>query len=331
MMPRRFSSQSGAALITVLMIVAAISVVAVGLNSAVTSATQRARLLDSQAQLRLYAVAAEAAAQQRLGAFMQDQNGRLSAEAPGLGEAQIVPIPEGEIAVIINDVTNCYNVNQLVTGGDGASHTADSDAIAEYVAVLEAASFDRVEAEALANALVDWMDANNVPGLNGAEDSYYSGEIPSYRTSGQRLANISELAAVRGYSRDVRVRLSDIVCARPIGAVDAIASLNLNTIKPEQAGQLVNALSGAIDVDEARRLIEARPLGGWPDIETFVLEPAIANIAPEARKLDRLGFVTTHIEVLTKVSYRQDMMIMSFHFETQAGQQVRLLSRRRVG
>jgi general secretion pathway protein K len=60
------SNQNGAALITVLMIIAAISVVALGVTQSVTSATQRARALDAQAQIRLYAVSAEEVAKSRL-------------------------------------------------------------------------------------------------------------------------------------------------------------------------------------------------------------------------------------------------------------------------
>lgn len=330
MISQRFTSESGAALITVLMIVAAISVVAVGLNSAVTAATQRARLLDAQGQLRLYTIAAEAAAQQRLSEIMATYSGRLNADIPGLSEAHIFPVPDGEISVTVNDVTSCFDLNRLITSSVSGGYVANADAVEEYITVLTALDFDQGEATALANAAVDWMDANSVPGSGGAEDSYYSGEVPSYRTSSQPLANVSELAAIRGYTAQVRAQIQGVVCTRPMAALDPTASLNLNTISPMQSGQLVNALSAAIEPAEARRLIETRPLGGWPDIESFTDEPVIAKISPDARKLERLGFVTTHVEVLTKVSYREGMITMVFQFETREAQPVKLLARERV-
>jgi len=174
------------------------------------------------------------------------------------------------------------------------------------------------------------MDTDNVPGTGGAEDSYYSGETPSYRTAGQPLDNITELAAIRGYTIDVREVIKQAVCVRPFSVTDTKRALNLNTIRPQQAGQLVSALSGALDIENAQRIIAARPTGGWSDIEAFVAEPAIASISPELRQFDRLGFVTTHIEVFTQISYREEMIVMKFQFETREGQPVRLLSRARV-
>lgn len=331
MMRSRSVTQRGAALITVLMIVAAMSVVAVGLNRAVTLATERARMLDTQGQLRLYVVAAEAAAQKRLSDIMATYGGRLSADIPGLSEAQVFPVTDGEISVTVNDATNCFNLNSLVTGSDAGDYIANAEAVEDYIHVLAALEFDPSEASALANAVIDWMDADSVPGSGSAEDGYYSSEIPSYRTSSQRLADKSELAAIRGYTLENLERIKQAICVRPVGALDAMPALNLNTLKELQAGQLVSALSGAIEPTEARRIIAARPIGGWTDIEDFVAEPAIAKIATDARKLERLGFTTTHVEVLTKIFYRQDMIEMKFHFETREGQPVRLLTRQRVG
>ncbi|MCF6328931.1 MAG: hypothetical protein L3J02_03925, partial [Henriciella sp.] len=89
------SSELGAALITVLMIIAAMSAVAVGLTQTVTQAMHRARALDAQAQVRLYTVAAEEVAQARLGSLLADIQGRVTAEMPSLNETQVIPVDGG--------------------------------------------------------------------------------------------------------------------------------------------------------------------------------------------------------------------------------------------
>ncbi|MCI0740165.1 MAG: general secretion pathway protein GspK [Gemmataceae bacterium] len=50
----------------------------------------------------------------------------------------------------------------------------------------------------IANAIIDWLDADSQPRPNGAESDYYSGLSPSYRTKNGPLDSIEELLLVRG-------------------------------------------------------------------------------------------------------------------------------------
>ncbi len=327
----RSASQRGAALITVLMIVAAMSVVAVGLTQTVTAATQRARALDGQAQLRLYAAAAEEVAEIQVARILSSIEGRLIAGLPGLNEAQTIPVDGGLLRVRVSDVTNCFDVNQLVVGGDRGDRVKVPKAVDHYLDILAAAGFDQADAAGLAASLVDWMDSDSLPEIGGGEDGYYAGETPSYRTSGRPLANLSELRAIRNYDRDILQTLQPLICARPVRPDSGLAVLNLNTLTEAQAGLLSLTFSGALDVRDARRLIADRPIVGWPDVDAFLADPVIAGIAPALRKVDRLGTVSTHMEVYAEVAYRQQTMSMIFLFEARPGQLVRTLRRERVG
>ncbi len=325
------SSERGAALITVLLIIAAMSVVAVGLTQIVSQATQRARLLDAQAQLRFHAVSAEQVAISHLGGLIAQVGGRLSEVTPGLGEAQIFPIEGGQVTVVARDASNCFNVNSLVLGRPETELTGEDKAIVDFREMVEEAGFDPGEASALTSALVDWMDSDNVPGPSGAEDAFYLGELPAYRTSGQPLADLSELRAIRGFHGAPIQALEPLICVREVPVAPTRPSLNINTLQPEQAPLLVLAFSGALRIDEARRVIAARPTGGWPELEAFLEEPEIANIAPDSRRLEMLSTVSRYMEVRADVAYRGQTMSLKILLEAQPGENVRTLRRERIG
>lgn len=326
----RFSRQAGAALITVLMIVAAMSAVAVTLSLSVTTATERARLLDAQGQLRFYAIAAEDAAKKQISDLLQAVGHRLSSETPGLDEPQTFPINDGLITVTANDATNCFNVNSLVSGSPEAGYVINEDNTAIFQSLLSDLDIDRNQAQSLANALIDWMDRDSIAGLGGAEEGYYSGEQPAYRPSSLPIANLTELRAIRGYSDEMMEVLRPLICGRPIEDSEAGLPLNLNTLSPDQAPLLSSYLGETLDLNDARRVIEERPLGGWPDIESFVSDTIIADIAPEKRNIKSLGLLATHIEVFTEIIYRDESLPMRFVFEAQPGQPVVTRTRERL-
>ncbi len=325
------SSQRGAALVTVLMIVAAMSAVAVGLTQVVTQATQRARALDGQAQIRYYAIAAEEVAQSRLGSLLAEVSGKVVADMPGLNEVQTIPLDGGYIRVRASDATNCFDLNSLVSRAAGVT-TPETTEIEAYVQMLEDADFDRSDAQDLAAAVTDWMDTDTAARVGGAEDGYYASESPPYRTSGQPLSNISELRAIRGYDVATIARLEHLVCARPAHAQAPSYTMNINTLTLDQAPLMALAFAGGgMKVEEARRLIGARPVGGWPDLESFFLEPIVAKLSPEMYRIERMGIVTTSVEVYAEVAYRDQVMSLQYLFETLPGQQVRTLRRERLG
>ena len=330
-MPVDKSNQRGAALITVLMIIAAMSVVAVGVTQSVTNATQRARALDGQAQLRLYAAAAEEVAKSRLVEIMAPIEGRLSADLPGFGEPQIIPVDGGSFTVRVRDATNCFDLNAVVLGEDGDTLQPQEETIKALESILLAKDIDKFEVTGLVSSLVDWLDGDSTPRKGGAEDAYYLNLKPSYRTSGQPLTSLQELRAIRGFTPEIIAALDSLLCARPTHTLAATGQVNLNTLTVAQASLLQLTVSNAIETEEAERLIAGRPIGGWPDLQTFLLEPTIANIDPSLRKTDRMMVSTTLVEVFADVSYRGQMIKMRYLFETLPGKPVRTLQRQRLG
>jgi len=332
-MMRGSQSQRGAALLTVLMIVAAMSVAALAITKAVTDATQRSNALDAQAQLAFYAVSAEEVAKARMAEVLAPLENKLFAELPGLGEPQIIPVDGGIFSVTARDATNCFNINTLTSSGEGGRLTANTSAQREYQSLLGAAIEGSYASDmvALVASLTDWMDANSVPGSGGAEDSYYLSEVPSYRTSGQKLANIEELRAIRGYTIEVLQYIAPLICALPESASAEQQQLNINTLTEAQAPLLQARLSDALSLDDVRSVIASRPQGGWAGVEDLLEDPVVKRIDPTQIQVDRLGVVSSLVEVSANVSYRGHDMTMRYMFEVVPGRPIRTLRRERIG
>jgi hypothetical protein len=57
--------------------------------------------------------------------------------------------------------------------------------------------------EEIADAIVDWIDTDNVPRANGAEDSYYQSLTPPYHCKNGPLDSLEELLLVRGVTPEL--------------------------------------------------------------------------------------------------------------------------------
>lgn len=327
------SSQRGAALLTVLMIIAAMAVAALAVASAVTQSTQRARALDAQAQLGLYAVSAEEVAKARMTSLLEPIQSRLSVDLPGFNEPQIIPVDGGAFTVTVRDASNCFDVNTLASAASMSEEASAFNPSADFQSLLEATFEDAFasDATALASAVMDWMDADSVPRSGGAEDSFYASEVPSYRTSSQPFTTMDELRAVRGYTPEVYKAVRPLLCALPSSDQRGIVAININTLSEAQAPLMLLAFGDALSIDDIRALIDSRPIGGWADIESLLEDPIVQRIDPNRIQVDRLGLVTSLVEVSANVSYRGHDMTMRYLFEAVPGQPVRTLRRERIG
>jgi general secretion pathway protein K len=71
------------------------------------------------------------------------------------------------------------------------------------------------EAVRLSDAMADWIDSDERPAPNGAEDDVYrAGPVP-YRPPNRLIGDVSELRAVRGMTPVLYQRLRPWLCALP--------------------------------------------------------------------------------------------------------------------
>lgn len=324
-------NEKGVALVTVLMIVAAMSAAAVGLSAAVLSSTSRAKALDASAQADWLVFGAEEFARLRVTEMATAVEGRLTADMPGLGSPLQFRIEGGLLTVTGRDASNCFNLNSLRQAGRTPSRQGSGDEESpqqDFAELVRLSGLEDVDPETLAASLADWMDRDQTPRMNGAEDSYYVSAPRHYRTSSQPLAELGELRAVRGFTGATVEALRQLVCLRDETVTQ---KLNINTLTQREAALLSFAMSGALPLEQAQDVLFQRPPGGWESVEAFLTVPAIAGISPDLRRMDLLTIQSSHIDVDAAIEYRGTRRVVDILFELDGSTSARTVYRQRKG
>src|SRR3546814_19972919 len=81
----------------------------------------------------------------------------------------------------------------------------------------------------------------------------------SYLPANRKMADVSELRAVRGVTPKIYARLKPWLCVLPVAEP---VQLNVNTLAPAQAPLLAMLLPGKLGLADARAVLAARPAGG---------------------------------------------------------------------
>jgi len=294
----RREGERGAALLTILLLVAVLAVLAAAVLERLTLATRLSANSAVLDQAHAYADGAALLVQRRLDALIEREPGKLTLAGGWLGQPRPVAVPGGSVTVTIHDGGNCFNLNSLVAGRGEADLRQNPLAIAQFSALMEYLGVRPAQARLVALAAADWIDSDSVPVQGGAEDeSYLAGDTP-YRAANRMMADSSELRAVAGVTPDLYKLLHPWICALPVAEPSA---LNVNTVMPEQAPLLAMLAPGRLTLDMARSMIAQRPRGGYDSTVTFWAMPAARGITPamEAAQQARLmtGWFKAELEV----------------------------------
>lgn len=292
---------TGAALLSVLLVVAAMSVVVLIAVDAVSRATRLAALTNERTEHFWVTRSAEAAGLSYVARLLENTDGRLNDATPLVGEVVTQPLDSGTIALRLDEATNCFNLNALAETSE-LGWTADEREVERLQALFEARGFGPYESDQLAHSIADWIDTDTVSRPAGAEDAYYAGLEPSYRTAGTPLENIRELKSIGPFIQDSYDAVQAITCVRPdVGQ----SVLNLNTLRPDQAALLTAFFSSELAEDTAREVIEARPLGGWEDVAEFLELPEIQQISAEFKNPSAIDIVSSFFSLSGEVVISQ--------------------------
>ena len=296
-MSRSRREREGMALLTVLLLVAVMSVVAVAILDDVRFSVRRAINVETQSQAQWYAAGAETLARGQITRLLAAGPSRTPLNPQWNGRTLSFSIDGGTIAATVTDGQACFNLNSLVLGV-GEDLTARPLGAAQFRALGRAVGAPDSRLQTIADALTDWLDADTTPLPLGAEDGAYAGLAKPYRTGGVLLAEVSELRAVKGVDADTYRRLRPYVCALPISR---LSPLNVNTLTPEQAPLLTMLTGGALPPQRARAVIAARPRDGWPDPAAFWAQPALATLPIEAEARDQITVLTRFFDLRVDV------------------------------
>lgn len=265
-LPRR--PQRGIALLTVLLLAAVMSALLVVVLDDIRFGLRRGVNTRAIEQARWHALGAEQLARQQLVALASADPGAVSR---WLGQPLHFPTDQGMVRARLRDAGNCFNLNSVVEGAPGQWQRREAGA-EQFDHLLQALGLGVGQSQALADALVDWIDSDPAASPSGAEDIAYTLRDPAYRTAGDLLAEPSELRAIDGFGA-AYARLRPHVCAVPTNTPSVF---NPDTMADEDAPLLVALTAGALPLEAARSLLRARPPGGWGDSAAFLAHPLLA-------------------------------------------------------
>lgn len=245
--------QRGIALITVILIVALATTIASFVAWRQQVWTRQVENLRDASQ----AAAVARAGVDWAGAILSEDQRKNPVDHLGEAWAQHVelPVERGRVAGDISDLQARFNLNNLVRGevGQGQASAADIAAFQRLLARLELPA-------ALADALVDWLDADSQQtGADGAEEAYYLALSEPYYPANRSLVDLAELLLVRGFDQASVDKLAAWVCVLPTPT-----PVNVNTASAE----VLSAMIPGLNQDDARKFVAERG-NGSPSLAEF--------------------------------------------------------------
>lgn len=134
---------------------------------------------------------------------------------------QDYPLAEGAISVRIDDLDGRLQLNLLVDQ-QGNPNILYRE---RFVRLCEELALENPDA--LADALIDWIDPDHDISPSGAEDVNYRAENPPYEATDGAMLSIDELQLIRGFDSETIALLGPFVSSFGSGL------LNINTASPE--------------------------------------------------------------------------------------------------
>jgi len=281
--------QRGAALITVISVVAFLVVLTTGMAVSLDREVRLsgfnydARQVDWLAQ----GVEAWAANTLALDARQTDQDNLTETWAEPL---PVTAMEHGEVWAQIEDLQGRLNLNSLVK--DGKRQELQIIRLRRLLALLE------LDVQ-LVDALVDWIDPDErVSFPQGAEDDYYLNQTPARRAGNTPLISVAELRWIKGVDEDVLLKLSPHVATLP----SEVSGINVNT-----ADALVLAsLAEGVTVRDGEQLVADRDEHGPFTLEGLAQHPVFAG---RPLNLDSLLTASGYFRLSAKVRF-QDVAVL---------------------
>jgi general secretion pathway protein K len=295
----RRPEREGMALLTVLLLVAVMSVVAVALLDDVRFSVRRTTNAEIGGQAQWLASGAELLASNRIKRLVQSSPTRTPLQPEWNGRRLDFPVENGTISATVSDGQACFNLNSVVLGV-GEDLVARPHGAMQFRALGRAVGVPDSRMRAIADGLTDWLDADAEALPLGAEDGAYAGLSTPYRTAGVMLAEVSELRAVKGVDADAYRRLRPYVCALP---TSRLSPLNVNTLTLEQAPLITMLTGGVIAPDRARAVIAARPRDGWANGEAFWAASGLQGFTPDEETREQATVLTRFFRLRVDVEY----------------------------
>lgn len=276
---------NGVALITVMLILALATILAVSMSSQQQLNIHRSANVFNFEQAYQYVLGAESWAQQLLKRDLED-NKTDSFEDDWATVLPPLPIEGGQMSGRIEDLQARFNLNNLVQSGK-----PNKLYIERFKRLLRNLELN----EDISAAIVDWVDSNEQVEFLGAEDNDYLNASPAYRTANQAMADISELLLINGIDFESYEKLLPFVCVLKLEL-----PINVNTASVEVLSSIVKGIS----LEDASSIAKDRDKAAYKKIEDFLEHPLLKqkNIKKEGLSVSSQYFQlssTAQIERIT--------------------------------
>ena len=252
----RILNMKGVALITVMLILALATILAVSMTSRQQLDIHRSANIFNFEQAFQYVLGAELWAKQILKRDRED-NKTDSFKDDWAMVLPALPVEGGEIKGQLEDLQARFNINNLVQEGKPQKLY-----IERFKRLLRNLELN----EDLSLVLVDWMDSNEEVGFLGAEDNEYLNLSPAYRTANQSMEDVSELLLVKGVDYETYEKL------RPfISVLKSNVAINVNTASAEVLSRIVKDIT----LEDAKSIVEERKKDTFSKLEDFLQHPLL--------------------------------------------------------
>lgn len=267
--------EKGVALITVMLILALATILAVSMSSRQQLDIHRSANIFNFEQAYQYVLGAESWGKQILIRDSQD-NKTDSFKDDWAMVLPALSIEGGKMTGQIEDLQARFNLNNLVF---------DDKPQKLYVERFKRLLRNLELNEDLSSVIIDWLDSNEDIGFSGAEDNEYLNLSPAYRAANQPMQDVSELLLVKGIDFETYEKLRPYVCV-----LESDTEININTASAEVLSSIVKDLT----IEEAKNLIEDRDKETYKDVAGFLEHPLLKQ---KKVKKDGLSVSTKYFQL----------------------------------
>jgi general secretion pathway protein K len=279
-------SQRGVALISVLLIVVIATILGVSMSREQNFAIIRARMFVEQSRVQQYALGGEELARQMLFEDFAEAGDKDTLIEGWAGDDLRFEFEDGEVSLRIEDLQGRFNLNALVDRPGG-----NTVARGRFTNLLAMQGIDVM----FVDRIIDWIDTNQNASPLGAEDFEYLGLEQPYRTSGQLLADVSELRLLLDMPAESIELLLRVVASLP----DPNSNINVNTALPE----VLQALAPNLSLDMAEAMVESRQgTEGYDNVQAFLQDEALAG---QSIPLQGLSVQSGYFQVTVLARYQE--------------------------
>lgn len=178
------------------------------------------------------------------------------------------PVGDGTVSLAAQDEGGKINLNALVT--DDGNKPANPMRIEQFKRLVQLKGLE----PDLVDAIVDWLDRDDIPEPRGAETAYYQSLDRPYAGKNGPLDTVAELHLIKGITDEVYRVISPYVTVYANASKAVDHRINVNTADPlilESLPQKVgDGFRFPLSAEQVEKIVAARPFVGLNSVKQVV-------------------------------------------------------------